>query len=127
MLKTMFQLRPNVLKSQSEEDLQRSPPKHLDVSPSSSPFEWITKRRASSLHLDHSNDSSLASTPTKMSPVKSMVNLIEDFKKDFELALRARDVFILQENNGFSMLQVISLSLCVFLQIFCVQNVFFFL
>jgi len=106
MLKTVLQLKPNILKSHSEENLRQSPPKHLDVSPSSSPFEWITKRRTSSLNSDYSNNSSLASTPNKLSPVKSMVNLIEDFKKDVELVLRSRDVFILEEKDGFSMLQV---------------------
>ena len=106
MLKTMFQLKPNILKSHSEENLPRCPPKHLDVTPSSSPFEWITKKRASSLNLEHSNNNSLTSTPTKLSPVKSMVNLIEDFKKDVELVLRSRDVYILEENDGFTVLQV---------------------
>ena len=106
MLKTMFQLKPNVLKSHSEESLPRCPPQHLDVSPTSSPFEWITKKRSFSLNSEHSSSGSLASTPTKLSPVKSMVNLIEDFKKDLELVLRSRDVYILEENDGFLMLQV---------------------
>lgn len=114
MLKTMFQIKPLLLKSQTVDgDSEIRTPTPSEDAPSSSPFDWMSRKRALSLNLDRTNSSSLSSTPTKDSPVKAVVNLIEDLRKDMELALRLRDVFILQEEDKFIILQVLMIVLIV--------------
>ena len=108
MLKTMFQIKPLLFKSQTEDgDTDASAPNSSESSPSSSPFDWMTKKRSLSLTFDRSGPVPVTPTPTKDSPVKTVVNLIEDLRKDMELALRFRDVFILEEDDRFLVLQVV--------------------
>ena len=114
MHKTMFQFKPLTFKSKNETDSAQSSPKDCTTGStlSSSPFEWMTRRKKSlSLSFsDHNSTSSNLSSPVLQSPVKVIVNVIEEFKRDLEHALRLRDVFILEEDNGFTILQVSKLK-----------------
>jgi len=101
-----FQFKPLVFKAQSAPNSTASSPSTPTTTPAwgnQRSFDWVMRRRTSTQTGAESSPESASSVVARSSPV---TNIIDDFKRELELALRLRDVYILEEESGFSFLQV---------------------
>lgn len=100
--------KPLILSSSAPSSAAPSPTEPFSKPQCSSPvLKWRNSKKSLIGSADESGSSS--GSPVlgrKNSPVESVVNFLGDVKRDLELSLRFRDIFILGTTDKFLMLQV---------------------